>query len=86
MEILEIQSSHSLTTSIPEKRLVGGHSYQLNCHQFANARRSWQKAGAARGIALGVMTLGFERIWMTAEEVTQVADAIQSARSPLALG
>lgn len=86
MEILEIQSSHSLLTSMPDSRPVGAHVYQVNCRHFASTYRSWQKDSAARGHALGVRTLGFERIWITAEEIEQVAAAIQSARSPLALG
>lgn len=86
MEILEIQSSHGLTTSILEKRPEGAHSYQVNCRQFSSAQRNWQKHDAGRGLALGVITLDFERIWIKAEEVNQVADAIQSTRSPLSLG
>ncbi len=86
MEILEIQSTHSLTTSMTDSRAIGAHSYQINCHQFDSQYRSRQKDSAARGHALGVMTLGFERIWITGEEVEQVAAAIQSKRSPIALG
>ncbi len=86
MEILEIQSSHSLLTSRPDTRPVGAHVYQVNCRQFASAYRKWQEEEAARGQALAVMTLGFERIWMTGEEALQVAAAIQSTRSPLVLG
>ena len=86
MEILEIQSTHNLTTSMTDSRPVGAHSYQINCHQFNSTYRSWQKDKAAQGHALGVMTLGFERIWITTEEIEQVAAAIQSKRSPIALG
>jgi hypothetical protein len=86
MEILEIQSSHSLLTSRPDSRPVGAHVYQVNCRQFTSTYRRWQKESAARGQALAVMTLGFERIWMTGEEAEQVATAIRSSRSPLALG
>ncbi len=86
MDIIEIQSSHSLTTSIPESRAVGTHSYQLNCGYFLLLQKSWQKNGAARGLALSVITRSFERIWITAEEVRQVLSAIQSKRSPVALG
>jgi hypothetical protein len=85
MEILEIWSSHSLTTSIPDRRLVGAHSYQVNCRQFISTYKSWQKNSAARGQALGVLTLGFDRIWITKAESAQVAAAIQSTRSPIAL-
>ena len=86
MEILEIQSAHNLTTSMTDDRAVGAHSYQINCHQFNSAYRSWQKDNTAQGHALGVMTLGFERIWITTEEIEQVAAAIQSKRSPITLG
>jgi hypothetical protein len=86
MEILVIESSHSLTTSVPEKRVDGAHSYHLNCRQFSTVQRSWQKNSITQEHALGVMTLNFERIWITPQEVSQVADAIKSARSPLALG
>jgi hypothetical protein len=86
MDIIEIQSSHSLTTSIPESRAVGTHSYQLNCGHFLLLQKSWQKNGAARGLALSVITRSFERIWITADEVRQVRFAIQSQRSPIALG
>jgi hypothetical protein len=86
MEILEIQSSHSLTTSMTGTRPMGAHSYQLNCRQFMSEQRSWEKKEASRGLPLGVMTLGFERLWITAEEVIQVANAIQSTRSPITLG
>jgi hypothetical protein len=86
MEILEIRSSHSLTTSIPDSRPAGEHSYQVNCRHFVSQQQSWQKNGIARGLALSVMTRSFERIWITAEEVRQVLSAIQSKRSPIALG
>lgn len=86
MQVLEIQSTHGLTTSMTEKRPEGAHSYTLDCNQFIAEQRSWAKKGATRGLALGVVTLDFDRIWMTAEEVSQVAAAIQSTRSPITLG
>ncbi|HZQ05498.1 MAG TPA: hypothetical protein VFD70_02900 [Anaerolineae bacterium] len=86
MEILEIKSSSSLTTSMTATRPAGAHSYNLNCRQFLTEQRSWEKSGAARGLPLGVMTLDFERIWITAEEVNQVANAIKSTQTPLSLG
>lgn len=86
MEILRIQSSHGLTTSILEQRPAGEHTYQLNCRQFQSAYRDWRRTKAAEGQALGVMTLDFERIWISQDEVEQVAAAIQSTRSPLTLG
>lgn len=85
MEILEITSSHSLTVSIPDKRPVGAHSYQVNCRQFISTYKSWQKDSGARGQAFGVMTLGSDRIWITEAESAQVAAAIQATRSPVAL-
>jgi len=85
MQVLEIQSTHGLTTSMTEKRPEGTHSYTIDCRQFMGDQRSWAKHGATRGLALGVMTLDFDRIWMTAEEVSRVAAAIQSTRSPLTL-
>ncbi len=86
MENLEIRSAHSLITSMTSAREVGAHSYQINCHQFNSEYRSWQKNKVAQGHALGVMTMGFERIWITGEEIEQVAAAIQSKHSPIALG
>ncbi len=85
MEILEIKSSHSLLTSRPDSRPEGAHVYQVNCRQFTSTYKSWQKNGATLGQALAVMTLGFERIWITAQEAEQVAAAIRASSSPLAL-
>jgi hypothetical protein len=86
MDILEIQSSHSLLTSRPDSRPAGAHIYQVNCRQFTSSYKSWQKDGATRGQALAVLTVGFERIWVTGEEAEQVAAAIRSDHTPLALG
>ncbi len=86
MEILEIQSTHSLITSMPDSRPMGAHVYKVKCRSFTLAHNAWQKNDAGRGQPLAVMTLGLDRIWMTREEVEQVAAAIQSSRSPLALG
>lgn len=85
MQVLEIKSSHSLTTSRTENRPSGAHSYTIDCHQFLGDQRSWEKQGAPRGLALGVLTLEFDRIWMTAVEASKVAAAIQSAQSPLTI-
>ncbi len=85
MEILEITSSHSLTMSMTDRRPVGLHTYQVNCHQFSSSYKNWQKHDASRGQALGLMTLSFDRIWITAAEGAQVAAAIAALRSPLAL-
>jgi hypothetical protein len=86
MEILEIRSSHSLTSSIPGSRPTGAHSYQVNTRHFISMQQSWQKNGIARGVALSVLTRSFERIWITAEEVRKIGNAIQSQRSPVTIG
>ncbi|HEX9075652.1 MAG TPA: hypothetical protein VF932_07715 [Anaerolineae bacterium] len=85
MEILEIQSSQSLLTSRPDSRPAGAHVYQVNCRQFTSTYRTWLKNSVAHEHPLAVMTLGFERIWITKEEAEQVAAAIQSAGSPVVL-
>jgi hypothetical protein len=69
-----------------EKRTEGAHSYKIDCGQFMAEQRSWTKNGATRGLSLGVMTLDFDRIWIKADEVSQITTAIQSGRSPIALG
>ncbi len=81
MEIVRIQSLHGLTTSILEQRPEGDYTYQLNTRQFETAHREWQRNTSAQPRALGVMTLDFQRIWITDEEARQVADAIRSTRS-----
>ncbi|MCL5952362.1 MAG: hypothetical protein M1132_11680 [Chloroflexi bacterium] len=86
MEILEIQSSHSLITSMPRSRPTGAHVYKVHCRQFTLVYKDWQKDATAQGHPLAVMTLGFERIWLTAEEVEQVATAIRATSSPITLG
>ena len=85
MESVEITSSRSLTTSIPERRPAGAHSYQVICRQFLSSYKSWQKNGATRGQALGVITAGFDRIWITAVESARIAEAIEAMSSPVAL-
>lgn len=85
MEILVIQSTSSLTTSITTTRLVGAHSYYLNTRQFLTEQRGWQRREQARGLPMGLMTLDFERIYITADEVSQVAGAIKSTQTPLVL-
>ena len=86
MEILEIQSSHNLMNSILDKRPVGAHSYQISCQQFMQVYRTWMKDNeAARPRALPVMTLGFERIWITLEEGKQIEAAVRAMRSPVAI-
>jgi hypothetical protein len=86
MEILEINSSHNLMNSILDKRPVGANTYKISCRQFMTVYRTWLKDGAAREHSFGVMTLGFERIWISKDEGTQVAAAIQEMRSPLTIG
>jgi hypothetical protein len=85
MDTLEINSTHSLTTSMTDKRESGAHTYQINCHQFNAEYKIWQKKNESQGNAFGIRTLGFERIFVTAGEAAQIAAAIQTKRSPLAL-
>ncbi len=85
MEIIKIQSSHSLVTSITNDRIAGEHTYSVNCHQYLSSYRSWQRQNGVQSKALGVMTLGYERIWVTEAESKQIADAIQSSHSPFKL-
>ena len=86
MEILEIQSSHNLMDSMLEKRSAGAHTYKISCHQFMLVYRTWMKDNeAARPRALPVMTLGFERIWITLQEGKQIEEAVQAMRSPVAI-
>ncbi len=85
MEILKINSSHSLTMSMTDKRPIGAHSYQVNCRQFTSAYEKWLKQSAARENTFGVMTLGFERIWVTKPECAEISQAIRTSRSPLTL-
>ncbi len=85
MELVEIRSSHDLTANVPETRPSGVHSYLIHCRQFVSVQREWERNRAAQGQALGVMTLGLERIWITEKETKQVVAAIQSARSPVVL-
>ena len=85
MELLEIRSAHNLMNSIIDKRAAGIHTYKISCRQFMSVYQSWLKEGAARESAFGIMTLGFERIWISKDEGTQVAAAIQEMRSPLAI-
>jgi hypothetical protein len=85
MEILVIQSSSSLATSMTATRLAGSHSYYLNTRQFLTEQRGWQIREQARGLPMGLMTLDFERIYITADEVSQIAGAIKSTQTPLVL-
>ncbi len=85
MEILEINSSHSLTMSMTDKRPAGAHSYRVNCRQFISTYEKWLKQNAARENTFGVMTLGFDRLWITKPECAEIARAIQMSHSPLTL-
>ncbi len=85
MEILEIHSSHNLMNSMLDKRPTGEHKYKISCRQFMTTYRTWLKDNAEREHSFGVMTLGFERIWISKDEGTQVVAAIQEMRSPLAI-
>lgn len=85
MEILEIRSTHDLTTSGLAVRQPGNHSYRVNCRQYLTVQRDWQRNGAPHDVNLCVMTLSLERIWISAAEAKQVEAAILDQRSPLAL-
>ena len=85
MEILKILSGHGLTTTILAQRPTGAYEYQINTRLFQTAHRDWQRNLANQDKALGIMTLDFERIWITREEVAQVAAAIQATSSPVTL-
>jgi len=86
MEILEIQSSHNLMNSILDQRPAGAHTYKISCHQFMLVYKTWMKDNeAARVRPLPVMTLGFERIWVSLEEGKLIEQAVQAMRSPVAI-
>ena len=85
MEILVIQSTANLTTSIIAARAAGEFAYSLNTRQFQTAQRGWAKSEQARGLPLSLMTLDFERIYVTADEVMQIAGAIKATQTPLLL-
>src|SRR5689334_2012646 len=85
MEILQIKSSHDLTARTPGSRPAGAHSYAVNCRQFISAQSQWQKTRSKSPEPLCVMTLRFERIWITAQETEQVAAAIKATRPVVSL-
>ncbi len=85
MEILEVHSHHDLTVRDQDRPRPGAHTYKLNCRQFNTLYRDWQRGARPAPVTLGLMTLGFERIWMTEPELVQVSNAIHSQVSPLAL-
>lgn len=85
MEIIKIKTAHSLMTSITDNRPVGENVYDVNCRQYLVTYGNWQRQKPADAKAFGVMTLGYERIWVTEAECKQIADAIQASRSPLVL-
>lgn len=85
MEILEIKSQNDRTRRSPETRAAGAHTYHLNCRQFTTVRRDWQNDGERASLDLAVMTLSFERIWMTAGESEQVAAAIKATQRSITL-
>ncbi len=85
MEILKIRSGHGLTTTILGQRPTGDFTYQINTRLFQSAHREWQRNAEKQASPMGVMTLDFERIWITREEVEQVAAAIHSTSSPVTL-
>lgn len=86
MEIIKIQSAHSLVTTIVDQRAAGEYTYDVNCRQYLTTYQSWQRhKSAEESKPFGVMTLGYERIWVTEAECKQIADAIQAAHSPFKL-
>lgn len=85
MEILEIHSSHNLMNSMLDKRLPESHTYKISCRQFLLVYQSWLKEKPVSERPLPVMTLGFERIWITPEEGKQIQEAVQAMRSPVAI-
>ena len=85
METLEIQSSHDLTTRSLAARRAGSHSYRINCRQFLTLERDWRRTRQEQEAPLGLMTLGFDRIWISKAEAEQVEGAILARSSPLTL-
>jgi len=86
MEIIQINSAHSLVTSMVGSRPVEAHSYTVNCHQYQSMYQKWQKSNKTVPQACGIMTLDYVRIWITEQEGKLIADAIKAAHSPVALG
>lgn len=86
MEIIQIDSAHSLVTSMVGSRPVEAHSYTVNCHQYESMYHKWQKSNKTAPQACGIMTLDYVRIWITEQEGKLIADAIKAAHSPVALG
>lgn len=80
MEIVEISSLHSLLSSNTHARLLGAHSYTINCRQYLVAYQSWQQSRSLKLDTFAVMTLDFHRIWVTATEAQRIADAIQAGQ------
>ena len=81
MEVVEIQSVHSLLSSNTLARPLGVHSYAVNCRQYLVTYRTWQQQRTPKLEIFPVMTLEFRRIWITATEGKKIANAIQ-ARQP----
>lgn len=85
MEIIEIKSAHSLLTSITTARPLGAHVYKLNCRQYLSVYQNWQRQRRTQPQPFGMMTLDFERIWITDEECLRITTAIKAASSPVVL-
>jgi hypothetical protein len=58
----------------------------VNCRQYLGAYRDWQQKGPPERKTFRVMTLDFERIWVTEEEGKEIDAAIQAAKSPVSVG
>ncbi len=77
MEIIRIQGSHSLVTSIVKSRAVGANSYTVNCRQYVSTYQTWQISKRTPERApeqtYDVMTLDYVRIWVTEQEGNQIS-------------
>ena len=85
MEIIKIKSGHSLITSMTDNRPAGEHVYDVNCRQYLTTYGNWKRQKTEDTKTFGVMTLGYERIWVTEGESKQIAEAIQASSSPFVL-
>lgn len=85
MEILAIHAGTDLRTRPGSERPSGTFVYHINCRQFNSAHRSWQLHRTTQPEMMVLMTLNFERIWMTNNECTQVANAIKELQPNVTL-
>ena len=85
MEILAIHAGTDLRTRTVSERPSGTFVYHINCRQFNSAHRSWLLHRTTQPDTMVLMTLNFERIWMTNSECTQVANAIKGLQPNVTL-